>query len=149
MEDFKVENFINNYSNEEFPWFRSLPKPELDVVTEKMCGLMRASGEGNLIDLVKKIIKNGEYLKNFNAENDDFSLLSVFKYLDITPLEKVFINWYRFDDIDEIHFEDLNKYFDDIWYPGPDDIDIFDNSFSWVLSISHEGDVLFNDLTTH
>lgn len=146
MEDFKIENFTKYYQSDKFPWFRPLPQPELDDITSKMFKLMRVDAAANLIKLVSQIIKCGKYLNNFNPENDDFSLLSVFESLNITPLEKVYINWYQFDNIDEIQFSSLNRYFDDIWYPGPDDIDIFDESFLWILSITHEGDILFNDL---
>ena len=34
-----------------------------------------------------------------------------------------------------------NKYFDDIWYPDSDDIDIFDQTLSWILTVLHNGDV--------
>jgi len=61
--------------------------------------------------------------------------------LGISAEKKVYVNWYRYDNVDEIQFVDLTKYFDDIWYPGLDDIDIFDATFSWILSISHDGAV--------
>ena len=46
---------------------------------------------------------------------------------------------YGFDDADEMHFGDLDKYFYDIWYPVTDDIDIFDDTFKWLLLIVHNG----------
>lgn len=48
----------------------------------------------------------------------------------IKPQTNVYINWYRYDQVDEMAFVDLDKCFADIWYPGPDDIDIFDSEFS-------------------
>ena len=146
MEAFKIENYRAEYPNKDFPWFRSLPKEELAEVTTKMFKLLKVSDSNDLIELVDKIINEGVYLDDFNAENDTFSLASVLHFLEVTPLQKVFVNWYRFDDIDEMDFDSLNSYFDDIWYSGPDDIDIFDKSFSWIISISHDGAVIYNDL---
>jgi hypothetical protein len=51
------------------------------------------------------------------------------------------VSWYRVDQIDEIAFDDLATWFDDIWYPNSDDLDICDDTLSWVVSINHEGDV--------
>jgi hypothetical protein len=31
--------------------------------------------------------------------------------------------------------------FADLWYPGPDDIDILDASLSWILAVGHDGEV--------
>lgn len=38
-----------------------------------------------------------------------------------------------------MRFKDLTEHFDYIWYPGPDDIEIFDDSLSWILSVDHGG----------
>ncbi|EKO31739.1 hypothetical protein LEP1GSC179_0008 [Leptospira santarosai str. MOR084] len=41
---------------------------------------------------------------------------------------------------------DLINNFDDIWYPSVDDIDIIDMSISWILSVSHFGEIKLIDL---
>ena len=38
-------------------------------------------------------------------------------------------------------FAIVSKYFSDIWYPSTDDIDVFDSSVSWILSVNHEGEI--------
>jgi len=148
VEAFKIENFRDEYPNKEFPWFRPLLEAELIEIRSKMFKLLKVSDGNNLIRLVNKIINEGVFLDNFNAENNKFSLAAVLNCLEITPLQKIFINWYRFDDIDEMYFDSLNDYFDDIWYSGPDDIDIFDKSFSWIISISHDGGVVYNTMSS-
>lgn len=146
MEDFKILNFQSKSQGEVFPWFRSLNKSELERIAEKISLLMNEDVKGDLLELVMKVVERAAILPRFNAEDEGFALSSVLKELNIIPMEKVYVNWYRFDNIDEIRFQDLNNYFSDIWYPGPDDIDIFDESLSWILSISHNGEVLINDL---
>jgi hypothetical protein len=74
-----------------------------------------------------------------NAEDDDFHLQETMVRVGITPQKTVYVNWYRYDEIDEMHFAELAKYFDDIWYPSSDDIDLFDSTFSWLVEIPHYG----------
>jgi hypothetical protein len=76
-----------------------------------------------------------------NAFNDDFNLNILLPNVGILTQNNVYINWYQFDNIDKMHFGDLSNYFDDIWYPESDDIDIFDDTFLWVLSIYHYGGI--------
>ncbi len=33
----------------------------------------------------------------------------------------------------------MSRWFDDIWYPASDDIDLFDSTLDWILSVSHSG----------
>jgi hypothetical protein len=50
-----------------------------------------------------------------------------------------FLNWYRFDKVDELKFDDLCEVFDDLWYPSSDDLDILNPNINWVVSIEHFG----------
>jgi hypothetical protein len=68
-------------------------------------------------------------------------LQSTITRVGITPQQTVYIHWYYDDKIDEFYFADLAQYFDDIWYPGPDDIEIFDATLSWIVVVPHYGDV--------
>jgi hypothetical protein len=137
MENFKIEHFKKDNPSKEFPWFKALSSDEARVVYEE---ISRKIGKNIDPDqLVIKIDEAGKPIKSFNANNEDFVLNKVFETLNISPTENVFINWYRFDNIDEICLEDLNLHFDDVWYPGSDDIDIFDANFSLILSVSHGG----------
>ena len=84
---------------------------------------------------------NCKKIKSVNAEDDKiFILKNIFNKLNIHQ-ESVLINFCRFDDIDEMKLDDLNKYFYDIWYPVVEDIEIFDRECNWMILISHDGDV--------
>lgn len=139
MEDFKIENFKNDNPSKDFPHFNTLDleqaKEIYNKLSEKIGGALPPD------QLVKKINEKGAFVQDNNAEDDDFLLKTVFERIEIVPQDKVYLNWYRFDNIDIIRFNDLNRYFDDIWYPSSDDIDIFDETFLWIVSISHYGGV--------
>jgi hypothetical protein len=91
--------------------------------------------------VVRVILGRSRLLANVKADDDAFELTRVFESLSIQPKPRVFVNWYRFDQIDEMDFKELNVFFTDIWYPAADDIDIVDETLSWIVSIGHEGDV--------
>lgn len=55
------------------------------------------------------------------------------------PGEKALVNWYRLDEIDEMNMSDFSRYFDDLWYPAADHIDVFDHTISWIVSIDYSG----------
>ena len=55
----------------------------------------------------------------------------------------MYINWSDFKDIDVLDLEDVLRYFYDIWFPGMDDIEIFDETFNWLVSIRHDGVVSY------
>ena len=139
MENFKIEHFKRDNPTKDFPCFSTLKsiqaKEIYNKISESIGGFFPPD------QLVKKIDEIGVVVESNNADSDDFNLKEVFDTLGIQPQERVYLNWYRFDNIDEIRFDDLTLHFDDIWYPGPDELDIFDASFSWIVSISHHGSI--------
>lgn len=139
MEKFKIDNFIREKNDKKFPCYRELPNEESRRILSEIS--LKIGLQGSPKDIVSEIYNQGILLDTVNAESDDFLLSDVLSFSGITPRLKVFINWYRFDIIDEIIFTDLELYFHDIWYPGPDDIDIFDSTYSWILTVMHHGAV--------
>jgi hypothetical protein len=81
-----------------------------------------------------------------NAASKEFSLVEVLRSLGIRRNRDVFINWKRFECIDRIALEDLSRYFDDIFYPGPDDIELFDETLKWFMLVDHEGAISITEL---
>jgi hypothetical protein len=139
MESFKIEHFKRDNPTKKFPVFSSLEPSRAKEIYDRLSDKIDSSLTPD--QLAKRINEIGISIESDNAENDDFILKEVFDKIGISPQEKVFINWYHFDDVDEIRFDDLNGFFDDIWYPGSDDIDIFDETFSWILSVYHDGSI--------
>jgi len=139
MEKYKITLFQQNYRRD-FPYYKSLSRVECEVIRRKLYAKLSLSNEsqGSLV-LVNALAKQQDFIQEANAEEEGFKLSECLKNLNITPPTHVYVNGYQFDEIDEMQFEDLNQYFSDIWFPGADDIDIFNNSLDWVLSIRHDG----------
>ncbi len=139
MHSVKLENFAREYPDRNFPWFRALERAEARALVVKLAAKLGSVADGRVI--VQEVLQRSRRLANFNADDDGFDPKRVFELVSIEPTDRVFINWYHFDEIDEMNVEDLNAHFSDIWYPTVDDIDIVDETLSWVVSIGHESDV--------
>lgn len=87
----------------------------------------------------KSLLESSRPIQHAHAEKEGFDLASVTVALGLKPQEDVYVNWDDLKTIDRVRFSDLVGKFDYVWYPGPDDIDIFDDSLSWVLSVDHGG----------
>ena len=142
MENFKIEHFEKDNPSKKFPEVHSLSLRETESVCQKLSEKLGLNSQDPKL-IVDIIDQKSVSLKEFDANDDEFLLSAVLSHLSIQPSENIYINWYRYDQIDKISYDDLNSCFGYIWYPAADDIDIFDSSFSWILTISHEGYIEF------
>lgn len=94
------------------------------------------------IDEFFKIDKFNKF-DGFNADEENFNLKAVFGKLNITTPNEICINFNKFESIDILHFDDLSKFFSDIWYPSLDDIEIFDIHLSFIFSVRHYGAIYY------
>lgn len=142
MEIFKIENFEKSYPDKAFPIFKTLTTHEAAHQFSKLSA--NFFEEDKVIkpsDLLHLIKEKENSTNNYCAMNEGFDLALFVCSLAIKPNDTVYLNWHHFDNIDEIKLSDLCGHFDDIWYSGADDLDIFDDSFEWILSVSHGGNI--------
>src|ERR1035437_61957 len=130
MDEFKIELFESGNVQKKFPWFRSLSVIECNSIAEIIYDKFGLPSDTKAQEFVNFIDNKQLFIDNFNA-TDNFNLSSLFSYIKIEPLDKILINWFHYDKIDEFLFSDLEKYFDDIWFESSDDIDIFDKNLEW------------------
>lgn len=141
MEQFKIDHFKNEYPQKEFPRFQSLDNENLEIVRMNVANAFKMPPHLGSLEFAKQIDSKMEHIEGKNAANESFNLQAILSEKNITPLTNVYINWYRFDNVDLISFEALSEYFSNIWYPSADDIEIFDESMDWFLAIRHDGAV--------
>ena len=137
MDQIKLENFRKEYGFE-MPIVRSLPVGECLKIRENL--LHKFSLDD--IDEFFKIDKFSK-LDGFNADEAIFDLNTAFSKLDIATPNEICINFNKFESIDILHFDDLSKFFSDIWYPSLDDIEIFDINLSFIISVRHYGAIYY------
>ena len=137
MDQIKLENFHKEYGFE-MPIIRSLSNDECLKIRENL--LHKFSLDD--IDEFFKIDKFSRF-DGFNADEENFDLKAVFGKLNIATPNEICINFNKFESIDILHFDDLSKFFSDIWYPSLDDIEIFDINLNWIISVRHYGDIYY------
>lgn len=133
MDQIKLENFYKEYGFD-MPIIRSLPYDECIKIRENL--LHKFS-----LDDVDEFFKIDKFsrLDGFSADEENFDLKAVFGKLNIAMPNEICINFNKFESIDILHFDDLSKFFSDIWYPSLDDIEIFDINLSFIFSVRHYG----------
>jgi hypothetical protein len=141
VEVFKVEHFKRAHPGVAFPTWRSVGASEAAQFANRLRSLVALPHDADGLAIVRAVAMRGSLFTATDARSEAFDLQAVCSEVQIKPESRVFVNWYRFDSIDEFAFDDLALYFADIWYPGPDDIDIFDATLSWILSVSHNGQI--------
>lgn len=141
MDTFKIEHFEREHPGIEFPWFRELKLHETAEIRDRLSQRIGLPAGLDNLELTRSVSRLCSGCESKNAESQLFNLMNLTKDLGITPQGKVYVNWYRYDKIDQMAFEDLVRYFDDIWYPSSDDIELFDDSLSWIVAVSHYGNV--------
>ncbi len=141
MEQFKIENFERENLGRSFPQFQPLAPSKCEDIRLRICESFGLPSELIGSTLTRRVAQLQSQLSGVNAEHEEFSLGDALREFGVFAQDDVLINWYQFDDIDQISLETLSTYFDDIWYPASDDIDIFDFSFSWIVSVNHDGEV--------
>ena len=137
MEKFKLENFKREYGFD-MPIKKHL---SYDECCEILSNIYLKFHVNDIKDLFSKLENESLLITNIN--NGTVNIENIFLNLNIGVSQNVFINWFKFDNIDSISFKDLCKYFDDIWYPSVDDIEIFDETYNWILSIKYYGIISF------
>ena len=101
-----------------------------------------ANTRTDFIDEFFKIDKFNK-LDGFNADEENFDLNALFNELNVATPNEICINFNKFESIDILHFDDLSKFFSDIWYPSLDDIEIFDINLSFIISVRHYGAIYY------
>ena len=103
---------------------------------ETLCGNFNIDNPSKNIDAVNQVVSKGKFLKVIDESM--FNLNEYFEQIPTKTPQTVFLNYGDMSEFYEVSTESLNLFFDDIYFPGSDDIEIFDASCSWLFSINHD-----------
>lgn len=141
MDEFKIEHFEAIHGNGSFPAHDHLDDSECRKIRLGLSKKLELESSDDNLELVAELVRSQSLRFEVNAASDRFYLEDALRSFNISAGEFVLVNWYRFDNIDRFRSADLFQHFHDIWYPSADDIDVFDLSLSWIVSVDHEGTV--------
>jgi len=141
LEEFKKTNFARDQPGEAFPTHQTLDAALARGIRNRIAALVGAVGVEDRFAFARAVdaCERPVVGPSSEADLDTFELLEIFGRLGITPRQHCYINWHNFEDIDRLETSALAKYFDEVWYPGTDDIDIWDDSYDWIMSVHHSG----------
>jgi hypothetical protein len=142
MEQFKIDNFAKDNPGKAFPAFSHLDDAAASKLRNTLARRLGMSGSVDGLAVVQELAKRLISLDGVDASEDGFQIgLLLEREVGAVLDNTVLINWYRFDDVDSMKVADLDRYFDDVWYPSSDDIDLVEPSGAWVISIAHHGEI--------
>src|ERR1700750_3082221 len=109
MEAIKIENYEREHGAGTFVSFRRLSKKEADHKFGLLRQRLELADELDPLQVVNLIQHQGVVVEGVDAANNDFDLKYVLRQLRFDVADTVFLNWYRFDKIDELRTDDLCK----------------------------------------
>lgn len=146
MEKFKIRNFNKDHPDKCFPSHYARSIVDCNRISQTVQNQM---GIGNLSrdqNLCFELRKKCELVDRISAADDNFNLLECLNdqlKLSVGFSDQLNVVWDDFSEIDVFNAGDLAQWFDYIWYPSLDDIEVFPNSLDWILCVDHGG-VLFS-----
>lgn len=150
MDAIKRINFLRDHPDGQFPQYDSLPQASARALRDRIGARIGLQPIDDALVFAHTLAARQRRVPGVgaNAEDLSFDLLEILSRLSIAPADAVYVNWDDFDHVDRLKMRDLARYFSYLWYPGPDAIDIFDESCAWVVSIDPDGEVtyVFNEL---
>ena len=142
MEKFRIDNFLEAEPGKVFPYFESVPPDVCRELKARLAQKLKLRRESDALIVLEAAVSKVQVLEGLSAEDRLFDLQGVLRRVSaVQPHDFVYINWDRFEHIDRMRVADLSQHFFYIWYSGPDDIELFDDNLSWLMSIHHSGTV--------
>jgi len=142
IEDFKLERFKIVFPDTEFPVVHALPSEKCVDLKRKLAEKLGLATNVAPVQLLETLY-NSFHIERAGivATDPGFNLGTLLRESGVKTSQQVYINWNQFDHVDEIKLTDLVKYFQYLWYPSSDDVEIFDDTLRWVALVRHDGAV--------
>jgi hypothetical protein len=135
MDPTKIDNFVASHPNLSFPKFRPLAAEECESLRTNLANKLGIPPTSSGLEVLKSLESFARKVPNVQPSDDNFSPTSLLLRVQSEP--QVFINWSRFEHIDEMSAADFGSSFHDLWYPSSDDIEVFDKTLKWILMVRH------------
>lgn len=139
MQTFKIENFKKSHPGKAFPSYISQSREKCAGFRRELASRLGVSPDATSADVLTRLHQLPSKRLGAVPGSGAVDLRGLLHDARIGLPDEVYVNWYRFDDVDRMALVELEEHFDDIWYPSSDDIEIFDDTLDWFLVVSHDG----------
>jgi len=142
IEDFKIERFKIDFPDTEFPVVHTLPSEECADLKRKLAKKLEMATNVAPVLLLETLYHSFHIERaGITAIDPGFNLDTLLRESGVKAGQQVYINWNQFEHVDEIKLTDLVKYFQYLWYPSSEDVEIFDDTLRWAALVRHDGAV--------
>ncbi|HZN69302.1 MAG TPA: hypothetical protein VFB66_28770 [Tepidisphaeraceae bacterium] len=124
----------------EFPWHRPVAAPELREIYDAAAKAFGVNRE-HASNLTPVLVSLAHPLPDADAEADGFSLEHIASRHGLDDGGNVLLHQLNWNETDEMHFADVCRHFQDLWYPAADDTLILDMGLRWLIAVRHWGEV--------
>lgn len=139
MDRIKIENFRRAHPGARFPRFEPLAPERVATIRRAVATSVGLPPDANPLEVVRVLHKQSGEDVGSVPDSGRFDIRTLLSKAGVSVGDHVYLDWYRLDDVDEMVLDDLSNYFDEIWYPSADDLNLFDDTLGWFLSITHDG----------
>ncbi len=146
MDAIKIDNFRRSHRDVQFPAFESLEPSGCANLRQLLASRLGLQPGATPLEITETLYEQAGVALGSATDVDGLDIRIMLGEAGVEVGDQIYVNWYRFDDIDEMGIDELSRYFGDIWYPASDDVDLFDHTLYWVLSVSHGGRIVLRRL---
>lgn len=136
----KIDHFYNDKVMGKFPKYKEVEFDLAVNIRERVATHLGLPVDSSGLAVISKLAERYAECE-VGKQTESIGMINMMRDNDVAPKSKIYINWYRFDDITEMEFNDLIQFFEYIWYPQVDIIDVFDGTMSWFIQVSESGEV--------
>lgn len=140
MDRHKIENYVREGKQEGFPPYLPMGSDETTRLRTRWIERLGLGLDCTALSILESIRARGRDLAE-DAGRDGFDLRLLLGQEGIQGDAQVVLNWDRFQTLDQMKLSDISRYWEYLWYPSVDDLEIFGDN--WVLSIHHSGQITF------
>jgi len=134
MEQYKLELWEGS-----LPKIDKVDKNHIIELKQKLCNVFFKKDIKKCERFYEAILK---YEISF-GDIDSIDLFNILKKCDgnLSIDEYIYLDWGNFENLILVNINDFINNINNFWYPGSDDLSIFDESCNWVLFIHHDENV--------
>lgn len=143
MDAQKISHFLQDNPGESYPYFRAIEGDELVGIRRSLAAVLGIPPGSSLDDIAVAILPRMLPVPGLKADTGAFDIRIVIPEHIANGNCMVYLD-FSFGDfgdggVDCMAAAEVIKHFDSIWYWGPDDLLIYDESFGWIIWVDHNG----------
>ena len=137
MDSYKLEEFAGDHPGQQYPWVESVQPQEAQRMVSELMSRFCPSAT-NASDFIHFIAEQ-PMLEEITVLDDEFDFTRLLIDAQIRIPQEILVNFAAFEQLERMRYAEFAKHFRYVYWPATDDLDCFDESLEWIVSIDHDG----------